>query len=115
MMSADLPDDMVGRIWEYVRPCDLFQCTVGWFSGAYSDILEDIMGRDAYARFLMRNDMHFVFGLYIRSNPLIYGQRSIYEYGKVRYRGFVKFMDEYCIQNQSQRCREIIRPLVSDS
>jgi hypothetical protein len=115
MIVADLPGDVVGRVREYVRPCDLFRCNVDGFSGVYRDIRQDMMSKDAYVRFLIRNDMHFVFGLYVRNSPLIYGRRSIYEYGKTRYRGFVEFMNEYCIQNRSQRCREIVRPLALDS
>ena len=114
MIIVDFPNDIIREIRKYVRPCDLFECNSWYFSNLYGEKRRLIMDRDAYVRFMIRNDMYYVFGLYVQNNSSIYGRRSIYEYGNAKYRSFIKFMNDYCIQNQSQRCREIIHPIIAN-
>ena len=109
MEIGNLPNDLILIIGEYVRPQDLYCCNSIYFSRYWVQNRPARLYQSSYTRFLLRNDMHYVFGSLIRSNLNIFMRPGTYTYEKKKYRRFAEFMEQYCIRNQSQGCRQIIR------
>jgi hypothetical protein len=109
MQIGDLPNDLILVIGEYLRPQDLYCCNSIYFTKYWVQNKPPRLHQATYIRFLLRNDMHYVFGSLIRSNLSIFMRPGAYMYEKKKYRRFAEFMEQYCIRNQSQGCRQIIR------
>ena len=108
-----LPNELIGVIYEYVRPHELRCCNTAYFTRYLVPNRQSALYKSSYLRFLLRNDMHYVFGILMRRNAnSIFRGPGTYVYGRRKYsQGFTAFMEQYCINNQSQRCRQIIRDL----
>lgn len=109
MEIIHFPIDIIMEIYNYIRPKDLFQCNTFFFIKYYKHNREFIWTRSAYVRYLIRNDMQYIFDIHIKNNFNKYSKIITYIYGKVKYKSFLHFMDKYCIDNRSSRCRQIIQ------
>jgi hypothetical protein len=109
MELGDMPNDLILVVREYVRPEELYCCNSTYSRGYLSRNRQLLIHRTAYIRFLLRKDMHYIFGILMRNCWDILMRPGTYAYERRKYRSFVEFMEQYCITNQAQRCRQIIR------
>jgi hypothetical protein len=61
-----------------------------------------------YIRCMVRQDNSFVFSFLMNENIIIWGRIYNYLYKDYTYSNYLLFLHEYCIENESTRCREIV-------
>jgi len=68
-----------------------------------------------YVRDMVRNDYHFVFSLLLKESMDYWSRRKKYNYKDVIYYDYNYFLLEYCIENKSSHCKNLIRTVVFDA
>ena len=63
---------------------------------------------DNYIRDMIRRDNDFVFGLLIKENCNVWLKIKKYKYKNTIYDNFIWFLDGFCIENKSTKCRNLL-------
>jgi len=68
-----------------------------------------------YIRAMIRQDNHFVFGLLIAENFERWLFFKKYVYKKTMFSNYIYFLQEYCIINESDKCKQIVKSYLINS
>jgi hypothetical protein len=68
-----------------------------------------------YVRDMLRKDNDFVFRFVIKENFKIWEKIKKYNYSKTEYGSYFCFIDKYCINNGSTKCRNVLNDFLHKS
>lgn len=104
----NLPDHMKNIIFEYIeRKYVVFTNKKNYF--LYHHLIKkNIINYSNYIRDIIRRDNHFVFHLLIRENFDKWIKMKQYIYKNMIFINYVYFLITFCIENDSNNCRNII-------
>jgi hypothetical protein len=68
---------------------------------------------DNYIRDMLRKDNDFVFKLLIHENYKIWININKYKYNKTIYGNYFCFIDKFCIDNESTKCRNLLKDFLN--
>jgi hypothetical protein len=103
-----LPTDIVGIIEEYV-PKKEFTFTNKTNYDLYHHLIKPtIKTYEMYIRDTIRRDNNFVFEMIVRENYLKWFEIKNYTYKNYEFKNYVYFVINYCIENESTKCRDFI-------
>lgn len=106
-----LPQDMINVIKEYI-PCKYLIFTNKTNYSLYHSLLrENIVGNqfESYVRDMIRRDNFIAFSEIIKENIDIWNRIHHYEYKHCTYNNYIYFLLDYCIENESNQCRILIK------
>jgi hypothetical protein len=107
-----LPESIVSVVKEYIP----LRVTIFLDKSIYLNSRTLIMNflkkkgiTEKYIRYIIRRDFSYVFQLMLNENIYIwYRYSKKYPYNNMIYTSYVFFLIDYCIENQSNRCKETI-------
>ena len=104
----NLPDNLKNIIFEYIeRKYVVFTNKKNYF--LYHHLIKkNIMNYSNYIRDIIRRDNHFVFHLLIRENFDKWIKMKQYIYKNMIFNNYLYFVMNFCIENNSERCREVL-------
>ena len=103
-----LPTDIVGIIEEYI-PKKHFVFTNKTNYDLYHHLIKPtIKTYEMYIRDTIRRDNNFVFEMIVRENYLKWFEIKNYTYKNYEFKNYVYFVINYCIENESNKCRKFI-------
>jgi len=109
-----LPEDIINVIKEYV-PIKYFICTNKKnYYLHHSIIKQNIVGNqfESYVRDIIRRDNDMAFSEIIKENIQLWNKVRSYEYKHHTYDNYLYFLLDYCIENDSNKCRIIIKEYI---
>jgi len=71
-------------------------------------IMRDKSIYDTYMRMIIRNDMHFVCEIILRSKSCKRGWENKYKYGNTTFTDYYHFIDGYAFDNNATKVRDIL-------
>jgi hypothetical protein len=103
-----LPTDIVGIIEEYI-PKKVFTFTNKTNYQLYHHLIKPtIKTYELYIRDTIRRDNNFVFEMIVRENFLNWFEIKNYTYNNYEFKNYIYFVINYCIENESNKCRNFI-------
>ena len=103
-----LPDDIIRVIKEYI-PLSILQFTNKIFYTTYHlNKTNVIYNYESYVREVVKRDHSFIFVQIIRENIQKWNNIKKYIYKNVIYASYIYFIWNYCIENNSQKCRMVL-------
>ena len=103
-----LPDDIIRVIKEYI-PLHILQFTNKISYMAYRiNKTNLIYNYESYVREVVKRDHSFIFIQIIRENIQKWNNIKKYIYKNVIYASYIYFIWNYCIENNSQKCRMVL-------
>jgi hypothetical protein len=67
-----------------------------------------------YIRDTIRRDNNFVFEMIVRENYLKWFEIKNYTYNNYEFKNYVYFVINYCIENESNKCRNFITEFLQE-
>lgn len=109
-----LPEVLVDIVYDYVPlSTKLFLTKKDYCANHH--IVKSLIDRrqyENYIRSMVRQDNFFVLSFLITENILIWIRIRNYLYKDQTYENYIFFLHEYCIENESTRCKEIINRVI---
>jgi hypothetical protein len=103
-----LPDDIIRVIQEYI-PLRVLQFTNKISYAAHHLQLREVMyNYESYVREVVKRDYSFIFEQIIRENIQKWNNDKKYVYKNVIYASYIYFILNYCIEHNSQHCRNVL-------
>jgi hypothetical protein len=112
-----LPEDMINVIKEYIpTKCLVFTNKTNYYL-YHSTIKENIIGNqfESYVRDMIRRDNDLAFAEIIKENIELWFKVRSYEYKHFTYNNYLYFLLDYCIENDSNKCRILIKEYINQS
>jgi hypothetical protein len=69
----------------------------------------------SYVRDIIRNDFSFVFNMILRENFDKWLKMKNYKYNDIMYDDYVKYINDYCIKNESTKCKILLREKIKNA
>lgn len=107
----NLPEDMVNVIKEFVPYKYLIFTNRRNYYLYHSLLRNNIIGNqfESYVRDMIRRDNDMGFHEIIKENIHIWNRTQNYEYKHHKYNNYTLFLLDYCIENESNKCRILIK------
>lgn len=107
---SKLPEVLVDIVYEYVPLLTKIFLTKKNYCENHHVVKSYINKRqyENYIRCMVRQDNSFVFSFLMHENIIIWARIHNYLYKDYTYDNYILFLHEYCIENESTRCREIL-------
>ena len=103
-----LPTDIVNIIEEYVPKKEFVFTNKTNYQLYHHLIRPTIKTFETYIRDIIRRDNNFVFEMIVRENYLKWFEIKNYTYKNYTFKNYVYFVINYCIENESNKCRIFI-------
>jgi len=110
---SDLPDEIIELIKEYIPLCKLVFVNSTYYKLYHHTIKKQIPFFDNYIRDTIRRDNDYVFKQIIRENYDIWLKKKQYAYKNMIFNNYIYFIRYYCIENNSEKCRLLIKEYLS--
>ena len=108
-----LPDYIILLIGEFL-PCQKLVFINKTFYNLYHPLIKKyIPFYENFIRDMIRRDNEFVFERIIRENFDIWIKCKEFTYKNMIFNNYIYFLNYYCIENNSEKCREIIMEYLS--
>ncbi len=108
MKISDLPDDVINLIKEFLPRKSFVFVNKAFYNLYHHTIRRDILLYENYIRDMIRRDNEFVFEKIIVENMDTWLKNKQYRYKNMIFNNYIYFIMNYCIENNSDRCREIL-------
>jgi hypothetical protein len=108
MNLYDLPDTIVDLIKEFIPPQKLVFVNRNFYNLYHHTIKTSIRLYENYVRDMIRRDNNIVFDKILGENIDIWLKNRQYRYKDMVFNNYIYFILYYCIENNSEQCREII-------
>ena len=104
-------DDILKIIYEYIPRCVCYLVNRENHSLNYSIRYEQIMDRmkDNYIRYLLRNDLSFLFEKILNIEYYRWIKKHKYTYKHRNYKNYLEFINFYIYENNSGKCMNIFK------
>lgn len=110
---SDLPDDIIRLIKEFIPVNKLVFLNKTFYNLYHHTIRKSIPLYDNYVRDIIRRDNQFVFEMVLRENINSWLKNKQYIYKNMVFNNYVYFIMNFCIENNSERCRELLLEFLS--
>ena len=105
-----LPIDLINTIKKYISNNNLiFINRPNYISTHY--LIRDLIPKnnfELYIRNIVYRDFDFVFNQIIQENYLKWFEIKQYLYKNIIYKNYIYFIKDYCVENDSEKCRIMI-------
>jgi hypothetical protein len=110
----NLPEVLVDIIYEYIPVTTKIFLNKDYYINNHHLIKSLINKRqyENYIRCLIRQDNDFAFKFVMDENLLIWLHLRKYIYKDYTYNNYIFFLHDYCIDNESTKCRELIESFI---
>lgn len=105
---TDLPDSLIELIKEFIPNKTLVFVNSTYYNLYHHLIKDSIPMYESYIRDMIRRDNEFVFNKIVSENIESWLKNRQYRYKNMIFTNYIYFVLFYCIENNSDRCREII-------
>ncbi len=103
-----LPNEIINEILEYIPKQKLIFVNSTYYNLYHCLIKKYIPVYESYVRDMIRKDIFFVFKQLIRENIEMWIKNRQYRYKDMVFSNYIYFVLHYCIENNSERCRNIL-------
>ena len=110
---SDLPDDIIKLIKEFIPYNTLVFVNKTFYNLYHHTIRKSIPMYENYIRDTIRRDNEFVFEKIIEENFNFWIKKRQYSYKNMIFNNYIYFIMNFCIENNSDRCREIVLNFLS--
>ena len=110
---SDLPDDIINIIKEYIPRNKLVFVNKTFYNLYHNTIRKYIPQYQNYIRDIIRHDNDFVFEKIIQENIDKWMKIKHYRYKNMIFNNYIYFVMNFCIENDSERCRQILLEFLS--
>ena len=110
---SELPDDIIRLIKEYIPIHKLIFVNSLYYKSYHYLIKKYIPLFENYIRDTIRRANEFVFEQIIRENINYWVKKKQYIYKNMMFNNYIYFIIHYCIENNSDKCRLIIKNYLS--
>lgn len=111
MLFDSFSDDILKVIYEYIPRS--VRCLVNRENHSlnYSMRYEEIMDRmkDSYLRYLIRNDLSFLFESVLNIEYYKWNKKHKYTYKQRNFKNYLEFINFYIYENNSGKCMSIFK------
>lgn len=108
-----LPDDIIKLIKEFIPHNKLVFVNKTFYNLYHHTIKKFIPQYQNYIRDIIRRDNDFVFQKIIQENIDLWLRNKQYRYKNMIFNNYIYFIMNFCIENDSERCREILLDFLS--
>jgi hypothetical protein len=105
---CDLPDDIIREIFDYIPRQKLVFVNITYYNLYHYLLKNHIQIYESYIRDMIRTDNYFVFERLIRENMDSWIKNRQYRYRNMVFSNYIYFVLHFCIENNSDRCRNIL-------
>jgi hypothetical protein len=105
---CNLPDDVIREIFDYIPRCKLVPINTMYFNVYHRMIKNNIKMYESYVRHMIKRDNFFIFDRLVRENVNIWIENKKYRYQNKVFSNYIYFVLHFCIENNSQLCRNIL-------
>jgi len=110
---SDLPNEIIKYIKEFIPGEYLVFVNSMYYNLYHHTLKKRIKLYGNYVRDVIRRDNEFVFEIIIRENVELWLKNKQYIYKNMIFNNYIYFVMNYCIENNSDRCREILNCYLS--
>jgi len=108
MKISDLPDNILDTIKEFIPKYKLVFVNKVFYNLYHYTIKSYIPLYENYLRDMIRRDNYIVIEKILGENIELLIKNRHYRYKNMVFNNYIYFIIHYCIENNSERCREII-------
>jgi hypothetical protein len=108
MNLSNLPDHVIDLIKEFIPPQNLVFVNKHFYNLYHYTIKSSIPLYGNYVREMIRRDNNIVFDKIIGENIDLWIKNKQYRYKDMVFNNYIYFILYYCIENNSEQCRELI-------
>jgi len=105
-----LPSELIMMIKSYLPKTSLIFLN-NYYYKKYHYYVKKCIGKDNfenYIRDILRHDNNFVFSRILFDYHTEFSKIKYYVYKKIKYKNYYNFCIDYCISNESVKCRNIL-------
>lgn len=106
MKISDLPDDIINLIKEFIPHKKLVFVNKIYYNLYHHTIRDSIPLYENYVRDMIRRDNDIVFEKILGENINLWLKNKQYRYKNMVFNNYIYFIMNYCIENNSERCRQ---------
>ena len=110
---CDLPNDILNLIEEFIPRGKLVFVNKNFYYLYHYTLKKTIPLYDNYIRDMIRRDNEFVFERIINENIELWIKKKEYFYKNMIFNNYIYFIMNYCIENNSERCRDVLNNYLS--
>jgi hypothetical protein len=110
---SDLPCDIINLIKEYIPRWKLVFVNKNFYDLYHYTTKKRIPLYNNYVRDMIRRDNEFVFERIIKENIELWLKKKEYFYKNMVFNNYIYFIMNYCIENNSERCRDVLSNYLS--
>lgn len=114
MNINDLPEVIVDLIKEFIPLIKLVFVNKTFYNLNHSKLYKFIPLYENYTRDMIRRDNSFVFEKIVIENFDIWIRNKQYRYKNMIFNNYIYFIHYFCIENNSERCREVINIILKE-
>jgi hypothetical protein len=103
-----LPQEIINIIKEYIPKTTWVFLTKTHYLLYHKLIKKHITCYESYIRFTIKKDNNFVFERIFEENYKIWLNKYNYKYQNILFKNYFFFIIDYCVDNGSNRCKQII-------
>lgn len=108
-----LPDDIINLIKEFLPRQKLVFTNKTFYNLYHYTIRKSIPLYENYVRDIVRRDNEFVFEKVVEENINLWIKNKQYRYKNMVFNNYIYFIMNFCIDNDSERCRLILFDFLS--
>jgi hypothetical protein len=108
-----LPECIVNMIYDYIPRKYLVFTNKNNYKKYHYILKSSITYYDNYIKKMVRKDCNFIFETIINENYNIWKNIKQYQYKNNTYKNYIYFIIDYCIENESTKCKELITKIFS--
>ena len=105
-----LPPEIIRIIKNYLTiKCTIFLNKINYINNHF--IIRNIVPKtmiENYIRDTLKRDNHFVFQFILKENYEKWMKYKHYIYKNIIYKNYIYFIKDYCIENESHKCRNLM-------
>lgn len=105
---STLPDDIIHEILEFIPRQKLIFVNSTYYNLYHYLLKNHIPNYESYIRDMIRRDNIFVFERLVRGNVDNWIRNRQYRYKNMVFSNYIYFVLHYCVENNSERCRNIL-------
>ena len=109
-----LPEDVVNIIYDFIPKTALLFTNKFYYTLYHKALRSSIKKYETYIRDVIRRDNDFVFHKIVEENINRWLNMRQYRYKNKVFSNYFYFVIDYCIENDSDKCREIMADLIKE-
>jgi hypothetical protein len=107
-LISELPNDVINLIKEFIPNHKRVFVNKRFYNLYHNTIRMNIPLYENYIRDIIRRDSYFVFEKVLQENIELWLKNKQYRYKNMVFNNYLYFVINFCIENNSERCRELL-------